>query len=121
MKAVILRANPTPGDTDWDFRIDEHLLKGWHETRRIKHIAFSSEAIILENTELLSNRILQHDDPSQFVLASFSGLRFHDSKVQDAADYIKRFFEKGLFLNGVQYRFYHHSNSQLVRSSQFSL
>jgi regulator of nonsense transcripts 1 len=42
-------------------------------------------------------------------------LRFPDSFLRVTGDYIVRLMKDGLFLNGVQYRFYHHSNSQLAR------
>lgn len=62
--------------------------------------------------ELNSNRILRFDDPRQFVRVSFGSLRFPDTSIRVTA-------EKGLFLNGIQYRFYHHSSSQLREISCF--
>lgn len=79
-----------------------------------KCIKFTADAITLEINQLGSNRILQEDDPSKFISASFGGLRFPDCFLRVTADYISRFLKSGLVLNGVQYRFYHHSNSQLV-------
>ena len=86
-----------------------------------KTIRFTAEAIILEIDQFPSNRILQDDDASKFILASFGGLRFPESTLRDTADYMNRLLKAGLFLNGVQYRFYHHSNSQLVGPSSFRI
>lgn len=77
-------------------------------------IRFTPQSITIENQKFSTNRILQHDDPDKFIMAAFSELRFPDSGPSITAAYINRLFVKGLFLNGVQYRFYHHGNSQLV-------
>lgn len=56
------------------------------------------------------------DEPSKMILTSFENLRFPGQPARVATEYMIRFFKEGLFLNGKQYRFYGHSNSQLVRS-----
>src|SRR6266576_3699986 len=68
-----------------------------------------------------SNRILRSDDPSKFIRVSFGGLRFPDLSIRITSEYISRFMKNGLFLNGKQYRFYHHSNSQLVSKTIFAM
>ena len=79
-----------------------------------KRVTFTAAAITLEIGELSNNRILQDDDPSKFIAVSFGGLRFPDTFLRVTGEYIQRLMEAGLYLNGTQYRFYHHSNSQLV-------
>lgn len=118
MKTVLLE-NPPPDQKEWRFVIPSDQLQQRRPTKTSgkiygKRITFTAVAITLEIGELSNNRILQDDDPSKFVAVSFGGLRFPDSFLRVTADYIQRFMEAGLYLNGTQYRFYHHSNSQLV-------
>lgn len=80
-----------------------------------KLVIFSYEKITIELAQFPSNRMVYYDDSNDLILASFGGLRFPDTRPSVATDYKLRFFQAGLFLNGVQYRFYGHSNSQLVR------
>lgn len=118
MAPVILRSNPSPEDDAWSFqtplpqsrRADMGLL-----------ISFSPEKITLDRTLYPQNRILQSDDRTKFVLASFEKLRFPDSSPRIAEAYMIRFFKAGLFLNGTQYRFFGHSNSQLVSCASICL
>lgn len=110
---IVLQANPSPTDTQWSFRVDSKHLSS-HRPRFGKLVTFTHEAIKLQMAEYPQNRILHLDDPSKFILASFGSLRFPDTKLSVTADYLNKLFEAGFFLNGVQYRFYHHSNSQLV-------
>ena len=81
-----------------------------------RHLSFTASHITFQMILFPNNRILQEDDPSKFVLVSFEQLRFPDTSVSVAREYMIRLFKNGLFLNGVQYRFYGHSNSQLVRN-----
>jgi hypothetical protein len=112
MAPVILRANPTVEDDSWEFQVN---LPPASRSQTGIHISFSPEKITLDRVLFPQNRILQSDDSSKFVLVSFEKLRFPDASPRVAENYMVRFFQKGLFLNGVQYRFYGHSNSQLVR------
>ena len=78
---------------------------------------FTAEAIWLDWTLFPANRILQSDDPTKFILASFDGLRSPNRPPSTNRDYKLWFFNKaGLHLNGIEYCFYGHSNSQLVHS-----
>ncbi|KAI0712794.1 RNA dependent RNA polymerase-domain-containing protein [Cerioporus squamosus] len=83
------------------------------------HIAFTAEAIKLGWILFPTNRILHSDDSSKFVLASFEGLRFADKPPSTNREYKIRVFKAGLHLNGLEYRFYGHSNSQLRSGSCF--
>ena len=117
---TILLENPPADQEEWKFVVplDQLELQGpVKESGRIhgKTITFTATAITLEIGELSNNRILQEDDPSKFITLSFKGLRFPNGSRRVTGEYIQRLMEAGLYLNGTQYRFYHHSNSQLVR------
>ncbi|KAI0782921.1 RNA-directed RNA polymerase [Abortiporus biennis] len=116
MSPIGLRNAPSPDDDSWVFRATIPT------SRRVgmgKHITFSPQQIKLDLTLFPANRILQEDDPNKFVLASFEQLRFPEKPASVAREYMLRFFKAGLLLNGVQYRFYGHSNSQLRSRSCF--
>ncbi|KAH9833398.1 RNA dependent RNA polymerase-domain-containing protein [Rhodofomes roseus] len=83
------------------------------------HLSFTPDAIKLDMILFPANRILNADDPSKFILASFEGLRFPDTPASTTREYMMRLFKAGLFLNGAQYRFHGHSNSQLRSRSCF--
>src|ERR1700723_1183599 len=119
MKSYVLTKNPPSDQNEWQYRLPEDALLSLKRDRMIgKSIKFTAEAITLHvDDHLPNNRILQTDDPSKFILALFSDLRFPDSSLRVTTDYINRLMKAGLFLNGIQYRFYHHSNSQLVRAN----
>lgn len=118
MKTVLLE-NPPVDQKEWKFVVSPDQLQPRRPPRaaeRIygKRITFTATAITLEIGELSNNRILQDDDPSKFIAVSFGSLRFPDTFLRITGEYITRLMEAGLYLNGTQYRFYHHSNSQLV-------
>lgn len=121
MRPYILRQNPTKTEDSWIFEVPEQVLR---PPRTItadvitgKLVIFNKDSISLTMQRLPSNRVLRADDPSKFILVSFGGFRLPDTTLRESSEYILRFLTKGLFLNGVQYHFYHHSNSQLVRTS----
>ena len=118
MKTVLLK-NPSAEQGEWKFVVppDRLQLRSPAEAPgKIygKRIDFTTAAITLEIGELSSNRILQDDDPSKFIVVSFWDLRFPGTSMQATRKYIQRLMEAGLYLNDTQYRFYHHSNNQLV-------
>ncbi|KAJ7166539.1 RNA-directed RNA polymerase [Mycena crocata] len=123
MPPTTLRDNPTKDDNSWTFAIlPEALLpprKAKDPLLFGKFIQFTAEKITFEMQKLPNNRILQSDDRSKFILLSFGTLRFPETPIRATGDYIARLLKSGLFLNGVQYRFYHHSNSQLRSRSCF--
>lgn len=118
MKTLLL-ANPPPDQKEWRFFVSPDQIdpRKYSRPGKIfgKRITFTADAITLEIGELSNNRILQDDDPSQFIAVSFGGLRFRDAFLRVTGEYIQKLMETGLYLNDTQYRFYHHSNSQLVR------
>ena len=119
MPPIVLRTNPSPDDTEWVFTA--RLGPPPKRPGMGMHVAFTADSIKLDWTLFPGNRILQSDDMSKFVLVSFEGLRFPDKPPSTNRDYKIRFFKEGLRLNGVEYRFYGHSNSQLVRGSSTTL
>jgi regulator of nonsense transcripts 1 len=115
----ILQPNPSKDDFGgWKFIVPPTVLNGPRRRKPGilygKSIQFTSSAITFQMEEFKMNRILHSDDPNKFISLSFSSLRFSDSTLSDTAEYIYRNLQAGLWLNGTQYRFYHHSNSQLV-------
>ncbi|KDQ53776.1 hypothetical protein JAAARDRAFT_61145 [Jaapia argillacea MUCL 33604] len=120
MKTFILRENPSQTDDAWVFRVPQDAVARSKRPNFGKMVKFTSEKITLQtDIQLPVNRILHNDDPSKFILTSFADFRFPDVSPRISADYIKRLMKAGLFLNGTQYRFYHHSNSQLRGRSCF--
>ena len=119
MPSHVLRLNPLPDDSEWRFTVPPDALALPRSPKPGvvygKGISFTAEKITVQIEQLSSNRIIRSDDPSKFIRASFGTLRFPDSSIRVTSEYISRLMKSGLFLNGKQYRFYHHSNSQLVR------
>ncbi|KAF8156601.1 RNA-directed RNA polymerase [Crassisporium funariophilum] len=124
MRAITLRANPALDDETWEFKVPNDALtlpKNQKPTTIFgKVVSFSIEAITLRIEQFPSNRILNADDPSKFILMSFNRtFRFPDQSPKVTVEYIVRMMKRGFLLNGVQYRFYHHSHSQLRGRSCF--
>ena len=115
MRTIVLRENPTKTDDTWRFTVLAEALEiPRNRPEYGKLITFTAEKISLQMAKFPANRVLRADDPSKFILLSFGNLRFPDSTIREVSDYISRLLTTGLSLNGVGYRFYHHSNSQLV-------
>ncbi|KAJ7636650.1 RNA-directed RNA polymerase [Roridomyces roridus] len=117
MAPTVLRADPSKEDDSWIFSVPPEALRAPPNAKEPhlygKLIKFTAEAITLQMDRLPNNRILQTDDRSKFILVSFGDLRFKETPIRATGDYISRFLKAGLYLNRIQYRFYHHSNSQL--------
>ena len=113
MAPRVLRPNITKEDDSWKFTVPPNELvprrPGFGKT-----IRFSGTQILFQMGQLSNNRVLQGDDPSKFILVSFSLPRYPDWTPREGYEYMSKLFAAGLFVNNVQYRFYHHSNSQLV-------
>lgn len=114
MSKLTLHVKPPQDQESWNYTVPPVALLKIPRPGFGKCIKFTADAITLDINQLGNNRILQEDNPSKFIAVSFGDLRFPDCFLRVTADYIKRFLKAGLFLNGIQYRFYHHSNSQLV-------
>lgn len=125
-----LREKALKDDDTWNFTVPQNALKIPPNRSGIygKLISFTSRTtgspetsnttITIQMQKFPENRIIRSDDTSKFILVSFAmnSLRWPETTLRASADYISRMMKAGLFLNGVQYRFYHHSNSQLVGS-----
>lgn len=108
---IVLRSPLRPDEDSWVFTLDTPLPPARRGQGKL--LRFSPEHLTLQLSEFPSNRVLNRDSADEFILASFGALRFKDNPPSAVADYIKRVLTSGFFLNGKQYRFYHHSNSQL--------
>ncbi len=113
MAPIVLRATPSPDDESWVFNVQLPAAPPRRPGIGM-HVSFTTESIKFDWTLYPSNRILRSDDTSKFILASFEGLRFPDKPASATREYKIRLFKAGFHLNGVEYRFYGHSNSQLV-------
>ena len=97
-----------------------------------KSVKFTStkrkQEILLSFERVPENRITRSDKPSKFVLISFADFRLQypqqegsvetvPAPARESSDYIIRMLRTGLKLNGVEYHFYGHSNSQLKSRS----
>ncbi|KAI0077242.1 RNA-directed RNA polymerase [Panus rudis PR-1116 ss-1] len=125
MTSIVLRDNPSPNDESWVF--NNISLPRTNRPGTGKHISFNADRIALSVIQFPNNRILQGDDLTKFILVSFEQLRFKAEQLAHlemgsataTREYMVRLFRQGLFLNGKQYRFYGHSNSQLRSRSCF--
>lgn len=116
-----LRDSVAKDDDTWHFTIPHELLSS-NQPGHGKMVQFktveSGAKIMFQMAKFSNNRVIQNDDINEFVLVSFSlPGRQAEWTLKDGGEYISRFLERGLFINGVQYRFYHHSASQLVRDN----
>ncbi|KIM35857.1 hypothetical protein M413DRAFT_34384, partial [Hebeloma cylindrosporum] len=118
-----LRSNLLPDDETWEFTFPPNSFAS-HPPRQgvVQGKAISlrrsiaKDATALEMTlrmeQFPSNRILNSDDTSKFILLSIDrSFRFPEQPMKVGVEYLNRLFKRGVWLNGVQYRFYGHSNS----------
>ncbi|KAJ7811000.1 RNA-directed RNA polymerase [Mycena olivaceomarginata] len=112
MAPTTLRQNPSKDDDSWRFTVPQDALLPPRNAKDPllygKLIKYTADAITLDMQRLPNNRILQTDDRSKFILLSCGDLRFPETPIKVTGDYIS-----------LQYRFYHHSNSQLRSRSCF--
>ena len=116
--------SPALDDESWQIDVPQDVLSYPTRPNQVlgKVISFSIEAIILRMERFSSNRMLNSDHPSKFILMSFNRtFRFPEQPPNVTVEYIIRMMKKGFFLNGIQYRFYHHSNSQSVSYFHYCL
>lgn len=117
VQALVLRESLKIDDDDWHFTVPPQYMSLELRRTRMLKVTLSDAGIVLDTDKISSNRILHSDDPTKFILLGIKRtFRFQDHPPKVAVEYLTRMFKAGLFLNDVQYRFYHHSNSQLVRS-----
>ena len=118
---VILRRDPSPDDVEWVFSVDFSKLKHHSRPGFGKIVSISHEAIKLEVGAFPQNRIIQSDDPAKFIVLSIANFRFPGTFPSVSTEYVNRLFKAGFFLNNTQYRFYHHSNNQLVGDARLGV
>ncbi|KAF9494277.1 RdRP-domain-containing protein [Pleurotus eryngii] len=96
MKAIVLKSDPAKDDAEWRFTVPARALAPPPNVRvpYIKAIQFTAKAITLQFERMPMNRVLNADDSSLFILASFATLRFPDAHLGDTADYIFRSMSK---------------------------
>jgi hypothetical protein len=130
MQSIVLRQNLDPNEDDWSFagirlpNVHRKTNNAGENQFYGLHLSFSNSApqLKLALSPYPTNRILNSDDPRAFVMCSFGAFppfKFPDAPPSVAVEYMKRFFAKGLTLNGRHFRFYGHSNSQLRSRSCF--
>jgi hypothetical protein len=123
-----------PNDRKWEFTVSLPHPNGTNQANLIKSISLisslSQQAIQLRFETAPSNRVTSADPLHLFLLLSFSKFRLRDptptedtkprlAPIRDSADYIARLLKTGIILNGIQYHFFGHSNSQLKSRSCF--
>jgi len=130
MQSIVLRDTLDPNQDDWTFS-GIQLPNVHHKTSKSGENHFHGLQLSFSNSSpqlklglslYPTNRILNSDNPRAFVLCSFGTFppfKFPDAPPSVAVEYMKRFFAKGLTLNGRHFRFYGHSNSQLRSRSCF--
>ena len=128
---IVLRSGLLPDDETWEFTFPPNSLASRPSRpglvygkaislRRNDDEVTTTLQMTLRMEQFPSNRILNSDDTSKFVLFSIDrSFRFPDQPMKVGVEYLVRLFKRGVWLNGVQYRFYGHSNSQLVWKSFF--
>lgn len=126
---ITLRSSLLPDDETWEFTFPPNSLTSRLpraglvygkaiSLRRSNDEATTTLEMTLRMEQFPSNRILNSDDTNKFVLLSIDrSFRFPEQPMKVGVEYLVRLFKRGVWLNGVQYRFYGHSNSQLVCKS----
>jgi len=126
---ITLRSSLLPDDETWEFTFPPNSLTSRPpraglvygkaiSLRRSNDEATTTLEMTLRMEQFPSNRILNSDDTSKFVLLSIDrSFRFPEQPMKVGVEYLVRLFKRGVWLNGIQYRFYGHSNSQLVCKS----
>ena len=139
-KTFTLQSLVKPDDADWSYHVPS-LPKG--ETANaaglIKAIAVvsdkSKQFINLTFSTYSPNRAVDAGELDSFVSISFEHFRLQypaassengepakegqPAPARESAEYVVRLLRRGIVLNGVQYHFYGHSNSQLKTKSCF--
>ena len=132
---VVLQQKIDPSDSSWEYVVsDLPHHRTTNPAQLIKSIAVVSSAskqcIQLRFQNAPSNRITRTEPLENFILISFSDFRLmwpssdpeippRNATAKESGDYIARLLTTGLILNGDQYHFFGHSNSQLKSRSCF--
>lgn len=131
-----LQDTVSPEDFTWDYSIPD-LPKSQHTNQAglvkcLSVVASSAKQhITLRYETAPANRITKNDLLDKFLLISFSDFRLQWAAIttgqppkpatgKENGDYMTRILVTGVKINGVQYHFYGHSNSQLKSRSCFA-
>jgi regulator of nonsense transcripts 1 len=122
------------GDYDWTYNVpDLPRASITNKAGLVKAIAVisnsSTREIVLRLEEAPRSRVTSSDPLHRFILLSFADFHLRlpkdDAQItepataRDSTNYVIRLLRKGIVLNGVQYHFYGHSNSQLKSRTCF--
>lgn len=121
-------------DTEWKYNVQNLPTAGkLNGARLVKSIQVASSVkeqyIKLRLETAPSNRVTWSESLDRFLLLSFGDFRLREPSLRDgqvslapardSSEYISRLLKTGIKLNGVQYYFFGHSNSQLKSRSCF--
>ena len=121
----------TTDTTRWDFHISNSAFRPPPKQKdrppRIKSLTVSKNERSDPPTcrldfdyfkeSLPTNRVLKAADAERYVHFSAQDLRFPDTKISDAGDFLAKVLWNGIKLNNETYYFFGHSNSQLKSRS----
>lgn len=139
---ITLQKPISPHDCEWSYSPQDLPENSTLNSQGlIKSVSVFSNSekqnIILRFIKAPANRATVNDPLDKFILISFADFRLRhpngDSSTKgdeplsstpatakESADYMTRFLQSGLTINGVTYNFYGHSNSQLKSRACFS-
>ena len=112
---ITLRSRLLPDDETWEFTFPPNSLTSRPpraglvygkaiSLRRSNDEATTTLEMTLRMEQFPSNRILNSDDTSKFVLLSIDrSFRFPEQPMKVGVEYLVRLFKRGVWLNGVQY------------------
>ncbi|KAH6711886.1 RNA dependent RNA polymerase-domain-containing protein, partial [Leptodontidium sp. MPI-SDFR-AT-0119] len=138
--SFILQHSVTPEDKEWSYKVPtlpkSNTLNSNSVIKAVTVVSNSTKQQIelrLQNSAL--NRAISSDPLDQFLVVSFPDFRLRvprpsqiegdgnastlPATARESADYIVNLLQTGIILNGVQYNFYGHSNSQLKSKACF--
>lgn len=137
--AIYLQDSITPDDCKWSYSIPNLPQNSKLDSQGlIKSVSVVSNAaqqnIVLRFAKTPANRATANDPLHEFVSISFADFRLQHSSddsptqgdesrsptqatTKESANYVTRFLQCGITINGVTYNFYGHSNSQLKSRS----
>ena len=139
----ILRGSVDPSDQEWSFSVPSlpksATINSSGLVKSINVISnVSKRLIVLRLIKAANNRVIKTEPLDSFVSISFADFRLRHQTIdptvesedqstsvpatqKESADYVVRLLQSGVAINGVQYNFYGHSNSQLKSRTCFLL
>lgn len=129
-------------DREWKFEVKDLPSPGKLDQKQVvkkiairTHMVAGSHSMTLRLEKAEPNRAIKHHPLRNFVLLSVEGFRplprkggeeasraegrLQPAVGRECADYVVRFLRAGVTIQGVEYNFYGHSNSQLKSRSCF--